>query len=89
MVQHRGLDDGQTAAGPHDVATARALVGAQFALLALIALLPARSDWPVPAGLMALSVAGAVLGLTVMVLERVAALNAVLEDPAVIRIEPA
>ena len=75
MVQQRGPTDGQPAAtglpaatGPHDVATARALVGAQFALLALIALLPARSDWPVPAGLMAMSVAGAVLGLTVMVL---------------------
>jgi len=69
MVKDRGLADGRAAeTGPHDVATARALVGAQFALLALIVLLPARSDWPVPAGLRALTLAGAVVGLTVMVL---------------------
>jgi len=60
MVKDRGLADGRAAeTGPHDVATARALVGAQFALLALIVLLPARSDWPVPAGLRALTLAGA------------------------------
>ena len=69
MVQQRGLADGQTAgSGPHDVAIARALVAAQFTLLAVIVLLPARGDWPVPRGLRALTVAGAVVGLTVMVL---------------------
>lgn len=52
-------------AAPHR--TARLLVTAQFTLLAVVALLPRRADWPTPPGVRALGHAGAVAGATVAV----------------------
>lgn len=51
-----------------DVRTARVLVAGQFALLALLVLLPGRSDWPVPRALVVACGVGAITGLSVMVL---------------------
>jgi len=53
-------------AAPGDVWVARLLVTAQMVLLGLIALLPARADWPVPGWLAIISVAAGVTGLAVM-----------------------
>lgn len=57
----------RTDSDAHDVVTARALVGTQFALLGLLVLLPARADWPVSRWLTALGVACGVVGVAVMV----------------------
>ncbi len=45
---------------------ARGLVLAQFALLALVVLLPARTDWPVPGWVRWLALAAEPLGLLIM-----------------------
>lgn len=50
-----------------DVRTARLLVAGQFALLALLVLLPGRGGWPVPRALVVVCAVGAVSGLAVMI----------------------
>lgn len=51
-----------------DVRTARLLVAGQFVLIGILALLPARHDWPVPAALTLVCSVATVLGLAVMVI---------------------
>ena len=51
-----------------DVRTARLLVAGQFALIAVIIVLPGRHDWPVPRALAVACAAGVVVGVAVMVL---------------------
>lgn len=48
--------------------TARGLVAAQFLLIGVLVVLPGRDDWPVPAALRAACLAGAMLGVLVMLL---------------------
>lgn len=51
---------------PAETRTARLLVGAQFALIGLLVVLPGRDDWPVPPWLTVLCTVGAVAGVVVM-----------------------
>lgn len=51
-----------------EVRTARLLVAGQFALLAVIAVLPGGPRWPVPGWLFGLGAVGVLLGAVVMVL---------------------
>lgn len=69
---HPPATDGSAGNGavhrPADVRTARLLVAVQFGLLATIALLPGRADWPVPRALAVACTVAAGLGVVVMVL---------------------
>lgn len=60
--------EGHTEPDPADTRTARGLVAAQFLLIGVLVVLPGRADWPVPAGLRASCLVGAVLGVVVMLL---------------------
>ncbi|WP_407342590.1 methyltransferase family protein [Pengzhenrongella phosphoraccumulans] len=62
----RPRDD--VAAARHDVRTARLLVAAQFALIAVIVVLPGRHDWPLPRALAVTCLVAVVLGAAIMVL---------------------
>ncbi|RYV52702.1 methyltransferase family protein [Pengzhenrongella frigida] len=53
---------------PQDVRTARLLVAAQFALIAVIVVLPGRDDWPVPRALAVACLVAVVVGVLVMAL---------------------
>lgn len=59
-------DEQQTTSPTAEVRTARLLVAAQFALLALIALLPAGGGWPVPWWLRVVAWTGVIGGLVLM-----------------------
>lgn len=69
-LRHHGSvtsgDEGTFSAG--EVRTARLLVGAQFVLLGLIALLPRGWGWPVPVWLLVLGQLGLLAGVVVMLL---------------------
>ena len=58
---------GEPHPSPADVRTARLLVAGQFVLIALIAILPVRADWPVPRAFVMAGVAGVIAGLAVLV----------------------
>jgi len=60
------------AEGSHDLQpghrrTAWVLVAAQFALIGIIVLLPDRTDWPVPSGLLLVGTVGSWAGIAVMI----------------------
>ncbi|MGV8964822.1 MAG: methyltransferase family protein [Cellulomonas sp.] len=58
----------EVAAAGRDSRTARLLVAAQFALIAVIVILPGRHDWPLPRALAVTCTIAVVVGGAVMVL---------------------